>query len=119
MGNGENSKVLTVELGGVNATSLQSDFGASDGILHVIDRVLGIPFKTLLQKLRSQKELLTTFKIGSQGSRWNDKLQDENRRYTFFAPSDEAWKAFQRENPSEFHQLEEELYPAISRAVSY
>ncbi|KAH9387563.1 fatty acid synthase beta subunit fas1 [Tyrophagus putrescentiae] len=117
VGNGENSKVLTVELGGVNATSLQSDFGASDGILHVIDRVLGIPFKTLLQKLRSQKELLTTFKIGSQGSRWNDKLQDENRRYTFFAPSDEAWKAFQRENPSEFHQLEEELYPAISRAI--
>lgn len=111
---------LTVESGGVNATSSQSDFGASDGILHIIDRVLGMPFKTMREKLRLIPELKETFKIGTQGgtANWNSKLADENKRYTFFAPSDQAWVAFAKENPSEFKQLDTEIYPPISRAVS-
>lgn len=111
---------LTVESGGVNATSIQSDFGASDGILHIIDRVLGMPFKTMREKLRAQQLLKETFKIGTQGGtqNWNGKLADENKRFTFFAPSDQAWVMFKQENPSEFKQLDSELYPPISRAVS-
>lgn len=111
---------LTVESGNVNATAIQSDFGASDGILHIIDRVLGIPFKTMREKLRAHKELKETFKIGTQGgaSAWNTKLADENKRYTFFAPSDQAWVNFAKEYPSEFKQLDQERYPFISRAVS-
>lgn len=111
---------LTVESGGVNATSTQSDFGASDGILHIVDRVLGMPFKTMREKLRTQTELKETFKIGTQGgtANWNSKLADENKRYTFFAPSDQAWVQFSKENPSEFKQLDTELYPPISRSVN-
>lgn len=110
---------LTVESGGVNATSTQSDFGASDGILHIVDRVLGMPFKTMREKLRTQTELKETFKIGTQGgtANWNSKLADENKRYTFFAPSDQAWVQFSKENPSEFKQLDTELYPPISRSI--
>src|SRR6218665_501814 len=118
---GSDSNVrLTVESGGVNATSIQSDFGASDGILHIIDRVLGMPFKALREKLLMEKDLKETFKIGSQGGTqaWNSQLADENKRFTFFAPSNDAWKVFARENPSEFKQLDTELYPPIARAVS-
>ena len=112
---------LTVESGGVNASSSQSDFGASDGILHIVDRVLGQPFKTLREKLRLQKDLAETFKIGTQGgsAMWNSQLADENKRYTFFAPSDQAWVKFAKENPSEFKQLDNELYPRISRDVCF
>src|SRR5699024_135752 len=64
--------------------------------------------------------LKETFKIGTQGGtqNWNAKLADENKRYTFFAPSDQAWVKFAKENPSEFKQLDTELYPPISRSVS-
>ena len=105
----------------MNASSSQWDFGASDGILHIIDRVLGQPFKTLREKLRTTTDLKETFKIGTQGgtANWNAKLGYENKRYTFFAPSDQAWVQFAKENPSEFKQLDTELYPTISRAVSF
>lgn len=110
---------LTVESGNVNATAIQSDLGASDGILHIIDRVLGIPFKTMREKLRVHQQLKETFKIGTQGgaNAWNQKLADENKRYTFFAPSDQAWVNFAKEFPSEFKQLDQERYPFISRTV--
>lgn len=110
---------LTVESGGVNATSSLSDLGASDGILHIIDRVLGMPFNTIYEKLINNPMLNETFKIGSQGGtqNWNSKLLDKNKRYTFFAPSNTAWMEFDRANPSEFKQLDQGIYPSISRAV--
>ncbi|KAH7643632.1 fasciclin-1-like protein [Dermatophagoides farinae] len=110
---------LTVESGGVNATSSLSDLGASDGILHIIDRVLGMPFNTIYEKLINNPMLNETFKIGSQGGtqNWNSKLLDKNKRYTFFAPSNTAWMEFDRANPSEFKQLDQGIYPSISRAI--
>ena len=115
----EHNTRLTVESGGVNATSSLSDLGASDGILHIIDRVLGMPFKTIYEKLIDNPMLNETFQIGSQGGtqNWNSKLMDKNKRYTFFAPSNTAWMEFEKANPSEFKQLDQGLYPAISRAV--
>lgn len=120
VGNEPNTR-LTLESGGVNATSLLSDFGASDGIVHIIDRVLGMPFNTIHEKIINNPLLNETYKIGSQGGtqNWNSKLTDENKRYTFFAPSNEAWLQFAQENPSEFKQLDTGIYPSISRAVNY
>lgn len=37
----ENTQVLTVEGGGVNATAVQADIGATNGVVHVLDKVLG------------------------------------------------------------------------------
>lgn len=34
-------QVLTVEGGGVNATAVQADIGATNGVVHVLDKVLG------------------------------------------------------------------------------
>lgn len=53
----ENNRTMTVEGGGVNATVLQPDLAATNGIIHVIDRVLGVPYSTVLEKLKTDPML--------------------------------------------------------------
>lgn len=50
-------QVLTVEGGGVNATVVQADIAATDGVIHIIDKVLGVPHTTVLDKLRTDPML--------------------------------------------------------------
>lgn len=51
------NKILTVEGGGVNATVLHPDLGARNGFIHVIDRVLGIPYATVGRKVSTDPVL--------------------------------------------------------------
>jgi uncharacterized surface protein with fasciclin (FAS1) repeats len=109
---------LTVEGGGVNATAVQADIGATNGIIHIIDRVLGMPFQNIYDKLKSDPQLNFTFALGQMGTHnWNDQLIREDRRFTYFVPSNEAWLQFKKENPSEYKQLEMKLFPGNTRNV--
>lgn len=54
--NGKN-RTLTVEGGGVNATVVQANLAATNGIIHIIDRVLGIPSSTVDRKLATDPTL--------------------------------------------------------------
>lgn len=54
---GPYNQTLTVEGGGVNATVIQPDIAATNGVLHIIDRVLGVPNQTVQQKLESDPML--------------------------------------------------------------
>ncbi|CAD6233870.1 GSCOCG00007364001-RA-CDS [Cotesia congregata] len=51
------SQMVTVEGGGVNATVITANIAATNGIIHIIDRVLGIPYTTVLDKLRTDPML--------------------------------------------------------------
>lgn len=53
--NGE--QIVTVEGGGVNATVITANIAATNGYVHIIDRVLGVPYTTVLDKLRSDPML--------------------------------------------------------------
>lgn len=53
----DNVKKLTVEGGGVNATAIQEDIAAKNGYIHIIDRVLGVPYTTVLDKLQTDPML--------------------------------------------------------------
>lgn len=56
--NGEGSdEIITVEGGGVNATILQADVASTNGYVHIIDKVLGVPYTTVLGKLESDPML--------------------------------------------------------------
>lgn len=59
MSSGENgnNKTITVEGGGVNATVTQSDIAATNGFVHIIDHVLGIPYTSVLEKLNTDPML--------------------------------------------------------------
>ncbi|KAH1026424.1 hypothetical protein HUJ05_000094 [Dendroctonus ponderosae] len=48
---------MTVEGGGVNATVIQPDLAAKNGIIHIIDRVLGVPYSTILEKVSTDPML--------------------------------------------------------------
>lgn len=49
--NRNNNRTITVEGGGVNATIIQNDIAATNGFVHIIDHVLGVPYTTVLEKL--------------------------------------------------------------------
>jgi uncharacterized surface protein with fasciclin (FAS1) repeats len=52
-----NNITLTVEGGGVNATVVEPNIAAINGFVHIIDRVLGVPFTTVKEKLQSDPML--------------------------------------------------------------
>jgi uncharacterized surface protein with fasciclin (FAS1) repeats len=50
-------KVLFVEGGGVNASITQPDIGAINGVIHMIDRVLGYANQNIYDKLKTDPML--------------------------------------------------------------
>lgn len=52
-----NNQTLTVEGGGVNATVTQPNIAATNGFVHIIDRVLGVPYTTVFEKLKTDPML--------------------------------------------------------------
>lgn len=108
----EDMEVLTVEGGGVNSTAIQADIGATNGVAHVVDKILGIPFQTVYEKVKDDFDLRTTYIIGHhRNDMWNRLMSEKSKRFTFFAPSKAAWAKMRVEMPSEYKQLTEGLLP--------
>lgn len=55
--NSEGNQTVTVEGAGVNATVIQPDIAQMNGYVHIINRVLGVPFGTVADKLASDPML--------------------------------------------------------------
>ncbi|XP_069675634.1 fasciclin-1 isoform X4 [Periplaneta americana] len=101
--NGFNT-TLTVEGGGVNATVLQPNIAATNGFVHIIDRVLGVPYTNVKEKLESDPMLNNTFHLGQQDN-FNEELGDKTKRFTYFVPRDYAWKKAEIHFPSAHKKL--------------
>ncbi|XP_034488533.1 fasciclin-1 isoform X2 [Drosophila innubila] len=96
--------VVTVEGGGVNATVLQADVAQTNGYVHIIDRVLGVPHNTVLGKLQTDPMMSDTYRMG-EFSHFNDQLNNTQRRYTFFVPRDKGWQQTELDYPSAHKKL--------------
>ena len=46
-----NNETLMVDGLGVTSEVMEADIGATNGVIHVIDKVLGVPMETVYQKL--------------------------------------------------------------------
>ena len=116
----ENTEVLTVEGGGVNSTCVQADIGANNGIIHIVDKILGIPYQTVFEKVKDDFDLHTTYMVGSWRNDWwnKDMSGKTNRKFTYFAPSKAAWNKLKIDMPSEHKQLTEGLLPVHGETVS-
>ncbi|GFQ87058.1 fasciclin-1, partial [Trichonephila clavata] len=57
---------LTVDGVGVKAAAVQADIGAVDGMVHIIDRLLGMPYQTVYLKLASDPDLKVTYELAEQ-----------------------------------------------------
>lgn len=109
----EDNVTLSVEGGGVNATIIQPDIGALNGIVHIIDRVLGVPTMTVIEKLRSDPVMSKTYQLATQDDfigrmesyRDQYKTNVQQDKYTFLVPSDEAWESVHRTMGSAYKKL--------------
>ncbi|XP_037942590.1 fasciclin-1 isoform X3 [Teleopsis dalmanni] len=103
--NGEGSnQTITVEGGGVNATLVQADVTQTNGYVHIIDKVLGVPYTTVFGKIESDPMLSDTFKLG-QFSNFNEQLNNTQRRFTYFVPRDKGWQKTEIDLPSAHKKL--------------
>ncbi|VDK33509.1 unnamed protein product [Gongylonema pulchrum] len=81
--------------GGVRATILVDNVAAVNGIVHYIDRVLGVPYKTLYEHMRNDSRLQTSYlmlqnlQIRYSLDPWQVLTPQQN--FTFFVPTNEAW----------------------------
>ncbi|CAO1432098.1 unnamed protein product [Diamesa tonsa] len=103
-GEGGNNKTITVEGGGVNATVTQSDIAATNGFVHIIDHVLGIPYTSVLEKLNTDPMLNDSLWLGTR-NKFNEQLNATTARFTYFVPRDKAWKSLENEYPSIYKKL--------------
>lgn len=99
-----NNRTMTVEGGGVNATVIQPDLAAKNGIIHIIDRVLGVPYSTVLEKLSTDPMLSDTYQLGRQ-QQFNAQLNETNKKFTYFVPRNIAWQNAKVEMPSAIKKL--------------
>ncbi|XP_043251597.1 fasciclin-1 isoform X3 [Colletes gigas] len=98
------NQTVTVEGGGVNATVITANIAATNGIIHIIDRVLGVPYTTVYEKLKTDPMLNSTFLLGQRRG-FNDMLKDTTKRFTYFAPRDYAWNVATISYPSTSKKL--------------
>ncbi|XP_049869900.1 fasciclin-1 isoform X2 [Pectinophora gossypiella] len=110
------NQTLTVEGGGVNATVSQPNIAATNGFIHIIDRVLGVPYTTVFEKLKTDPMLNITYNLGKR-QMFNHPLNEMEHRYTYFVPRDHAWLKFQIRHPSAFKALFREDYGYFTKQI--
>ncbi|XP_003372028.1 putative fasciclin domain protein [Trichinella spiralis] len=81
--------------GGVKAAIWQEDVSAVNGIIHFIDRVLGVPYQNMYDIIQNDSSLQTTYRALSNMelrftlSPW--EVLNTRHNFTFFVPTDDAW----------------------------
>ncbi|XP_055593864.1 fasciclin-1 isoform X2 [Uranotaenia lowii] len=108
------NQTITVEGGGVNATIILSDIAATNGYLHIIDRVLGIPYMTVQEKIETDPMLNLTYQFGRY-NQFNEQLNKTTKRFTYFIPRDKAWMQwFQEHSGANLNSFLTDIYQTRS-----
>jgi uncharacterized surface protein with fasciclin (FAS1) repeats len=87
---------LHVDGGGVEAEVVEANVGASNGVIHSINRVLGIPQDTVKAKLSMDPMMSNTFDLGTQ-EHFNEQLNNKDVKFTYLVPTDQAWQKLKTE----------------------
>ncbi|KAM3721786.1 Fasciclin-1 [Dirofilaria immitis] len=81
--------------GGVRAAVLMDNVAAVNGIVHYIDRVLGVPYQTLYEVMQNDSRLKTSYsmlrnlQLRYSLDPWQVLIPQQN--FTLFMPTNEAW----------------------------
>ncbi|XP_043226936.1 fasciclin-1-like [Amphibalanus amphitrite] len=89
-GDGGLERTLTVEGGGTNATVIIPDIDRSNGVIHIIDRFLGIPYQTVAERLSTDPVASLTSSLARE-SGFTQQLKSAEKM-TLLLPSDIAWQ---------------------------
>uniref|UniRef100_A0A9J2PJU8 FAS1 domain-containing protein n=2 Tax=Ascaris TaxID=6251 RepID=A0A9J2PJU8_ASCLU len=81
--------------GGIRTAIIQDNVAATNGIVHYIDRVLGVPYQSMFEiirnesKLQTSYQLLTNMQLQYTLDPWQVLTPEQN--LTFFIPTNDAW----------------------------
>ncbi|XP_015790023.1 fasciclin-1-like [Tetranychus urticae] len=107
---------LHIEGDGVKGSIVKSEGGCINIFRPFFDVVPAIPNVTIKDVLHFDPAFKTTFAVAEKiGSGWLNELGNKNVCYTFFAPSEVAWKKLFDENPSAYKVIVDGLNPEGSK----
>ncbi len=99
-----NASSLVVDGLGTAAAVEEADVGVTNGVVHVIDRVLGMPAQTVYEKLEKDPMMSSAFSLGNQ-DHFNDQLSRTDRKFTYLVPSNAAWEELSKKYSTAHKQL--------------
>lgn len=113
---GNGSSVSTyIEGGNVRARIIRGDIGVTNGILHYIDTVLGVPYLTMKGQINTDTAAFYSYIQDTPVVKLQpsllEQLDNRGTSYTVFAPSNEAFSKY-RETQAGKTILENRLYKA-------
>ena len=100
----DDNSTLMVDGRGTAAEVIEADIGATNGVIHVIDKILGLPSETVYEKMSHDPMLSSAFSLGTQ-THFNEALNDTNTKFTYLVPSNRAWEKIGEEYASVHKQL--------------
>ncbi|XP_014681319.1 PREDICTED: fasciclin-1-like [Priapulus caudatus] len=97
------AKTWYVNGNGVWAEVLQQNLGTSNGVIHLVDSILGFPYQTIWQKIEEDPMLSDLERyIDKTGYDLRNMLSAEYERFTMFAMSNDAWQDIYSRNYNDF-----------------
>ena len=85
-----NNRTFMLDGQGVTAEVVEPDIGATNGVIHVIDRVLGVPQHTIAEKLALDPMMSSVYSLGNQ-NHFNHLFNNTDEEFTYVVPSNAAW----------------------------
>lgn len=101
---GDLPQTLYVDGGGTNATVQIADVTATNGLVHFIDKVLGIPYRSVGEKIAMNSMTSLSNKLAEQDT-FSNKVGDLEKNFTLLVPSNEAWLKIKKSSPSIYKTL--------------
>jgi len=85
-----NNRTFMLDGQGVTAEVVEPDIGATNGVIHVIDRVLGVPQHTIAEKLAMDPMMTSVYSLGNQ-NHFNNMFNNTEEKFTYIVPANLAW----------------------------
>ncbi|CAG7727218.1 unnamed protein product, partial [Allacma fusca] len=99
-----NPRTYYVEGRGVNATITKPNIAATDGVIHIINKVLGFADVSVYEKLSTDPMLSKTFEVTTP-EHGNEDFKNKDMKFTLFAPNNEAWNNIYKMAPTEHKKI--------------
>jgi len=97
---------LRIDGGGVDVEVVEANIGASNGVIHSINRVLGIPVGNIHQKLEKDPMMSKSYTLGTQEHfNLRNGFNKTDMKFTYLVPSDQAWEDVKKEHASAYKIL--------------
>ncbi|XP_040570417.1 fasciclin-1 [Lepeophtheirus salmonis] len=110
------SNTLIVNAHGISAEVVENDIGATNGVIHVINKVLGISFGSIYEKLSTDPMLTSAFSLGTQ-RHFNGKFLREDTNFTYIVPTNSAFEKIHKQYLTSYKILFMGDYGYISRRL--